>query len=215
MKKELKIENEKNKEVELEKNTRDDSLFHWYTISVVSGKEEKVLESLNNKIKSLGMGEVIKEIKIFQTPYLTEKELEKKRNGENFKVKQEKLYKGYIFMKMIMTDDVWFMVRNTENVTGLIGSSGKGTKPTPISERKFSKMLDFEKKKIEEFGSGNYNSKFKIGLVAKVLEGPFKDEEGIILENNDIKALATIAIESFGRKTPVEFEHKNLKVVSE
>lgn len=211
------MENEKLRENEIE-NIEDkdygDKVFRWYTISVVSGKEEKVEESLNNKIKALEMEKSIGEIKIFKAPYLTEKELEKKRNSENFKIKYDKLYKGYIFIKMIMSDDVWFMIRNTEYVTGLVGSSGKGAKPTPISERKFAKMISYEEQKINEFNKGNYNSKFKEGLVAKVKEGPFKDEEGIILESSDAKGVATIAIESFGRKTPTEFSYDNLEVIS-
>jgi len=107
--------------------------MEWYMVSTVSKKEKTVIETIKNKISSEGMQYFFEEFKIFEQPIITNAELLKKSKGKEYKVKMENIYKGYIFIKMVMTDEAWFSVRNTEYVTGLVGSSGKGTKPTPIS----------------------------------------------------------------------------------
>ncbi|VEU70256.1 transcription termination/antitermination protein NusG [Mycoplasmopsis glycophila] len=193
--------------------------FKWYMISTVRGKEENVVESLNNRI----FAEQVEEnfdlkateegpFKIFRKPTLTAKELDKKIHGDAYKVKWINLYPGYIFAKMNMTDKAWFVVRNTQYVTGLVGSSGKGAKPTPVSSLEMKKMIKTEAEAIELFNTGKNLLELKVGDLVEVVDGPYKGEigpiENIILENNT----AIISIETFGKKTLVELSLDFLKL---
>ncbi|KDE43693.1 antitermination protein NusG, partial [Metamycoplasma hyosynoviae] len=87
--------------------------FKWYMVSTVSGKEEQVIEALRNKIETQHMEDLVKEIRIFKMPHLPNKELENKTKGLEYKVKYINMYKGYIFLNMVMTDEAWYLVRNT------------------------------------------------------------------------------------------------------
>ncbi|ENY53701.1 transcription termination/antitermination protein NusG [Metamycoplasma alkalescens] len=186
--------------------------YKWYMISTVSGKEDNVIEALKNKISSQGMSDFFKDIRIFKMPHLSSKELEKKTRGEEFTVKYINIYKGYIFINMIMTDESWYLVRNTQYVTGLIGSSGKGAKPTPISKRTFEKMIEKEKVLIEKFEAGDIETAFKEGTIVKIKSGIYKDEVGEIIKNNDKEEKAFVNIEQFGRKVPTEFSYNDLEI---
>ena len=187
----------------------------WYMISTITGKEQKVVESLKTKVETLGMQEYFDEFKIFWIPSISTNELIKKAQGAKFKTKQENLYKGYIFIKMHMSDEAWFLVRNTEYVTGLVGSSGKGAKPTPISLREFKKMLQKQEEKIKEFETIEYKNPYQEGIEVKVKDGSFKDERGFILETNFENLTAIVEIQTFGRKVPVEFPYSNLQIIKE
>ena len=132
----------------------------WYMISIITGKEKKIIESLKNKIETANMQDLFEEIKVFWIPTISSKETIKKAQGKDYKIKEENLYKGYIFIKMEMTDEAWFLVRNTEYITGLIGSSGGGSKPTPISNKEFEKMVKRQQEKINEFNSIEYKNPY-------------------------------------------------------
>ncbi|WP_412031601.1 transcription termination/antitermination protein NusG [Metamycoplasma buccale] len=186
--------------------------FKWYMISTISGKEDNVVEALKNKIVAEKKQEFFNDIRIFKMPHLSNKELEKKTKGEEYVVKEINIYKGYIFINMIMTDEAWYLVRNTQYVTGLIGSSGRGAKPTPISEKYFQKMVDKEIMLREKFESGDIETAFKEGTIVKVLSGPYREETGEIIKNNDVTQKAFVNIEQFGRKVPVEFSYKDLEI---
>ncbi|AZZ65231.1 transcription termination/antitermination protein NusG [Metamycoplasma phocicerebrale] len=186
----------------------------WYMVSTVSGKEDNVVEALWNKISSQNKTEYFKNIKIFKMPHLSAKELEKKTKGEEYNVKYINIYKGYIFIQMEMTDESWYLVRNTQYVTGLIGSSGKGAKPTPISEKTFIKMVEKEKALREKFDAGDIETPFKEGVFVRVISGEYKGSEGEIVKNNDITSRAFVNIELFGRKTPTEFSYEELEICS-
>ncbi|TPI02337.1 transcription termination/antitermination protein NusG [Mycoplasma struthionis] len=186
--------------------------FKWYMISTVSGKEDNVVEALWNKIKTQNMEDYFSESKVFKCPHLSNKELEKKTRGEDYSIRYINIYKGYIFLKMIMTDDSWYLVRNTQYVTGLVGSSGKGAKPTPISEKSFQKMVDKEKELNEKFESGNIETGFKEGVIVKIITGPYKGEIGEIIKNSDQTQKAFVNIEQFGRKVPTEFDYEDLEI---
>ena len=151
---------------------KNNNKYKWYMISTVSGKEDKVIESLWNKIRTEGMIDLFNDIKIFKMPHLSGRELEKKSRGEEYKIKYVNIYKGYIFLNMVMTDEAWYLVRNTQYVTGLIGSSGKGAKPTPISKANFEKMVEKEKVLIEKFEAGDIETAYKEGIIVKVINGP-------------------------------------------
>ncbi|MGC7174765.1 transcription termination/antitermination protein NusG [Metamycoplasma hominis] len=187
--------------------------FKWYMISTVSGKEENVIESLKNKIAAQRMDEYFKDIRMFKEPHLSNKELEKKQRNEEFTVKFVNMYKGYIFLNMAMTDDTWYLVRNTQYVTGLIGSSGNKTKHTPISDKKFQLMIDKEAMLLAKFKAGDIETAFKEGALVKISSGIFKDEVGEIIKNNDITQKAFVNIEQFGRKVPTEFDYADLEIV--
>ena len=192
----------------------EDKEFKWYMVSTVSGKEENVIEALKNKIATQNMDNLFRDIRIFLMPHLSNKELEKKTKGEEYTIKYVNIYKGYIFINMVMTDEAWYIVRNTQYVTGLIGSSGKGAKPTPISKKDFNSMVEKEKTLHEKFAEGDIETAFKEGVIVKVINGIFKDEIGEIIKNNDITQKAFVNIEQFGRKSPTEFDYKDLEICS-
>ncbi|MBN0919084.1 transcription termination/antitermination protein NusG [[Mycoplasma] gypis] len=185
----------------------------WYMVSTVSGKEEKVIETLKNKIETENMQDYFKNIKMFKVPHLTSRELEKKTKGDEYTAKFINLYKGYIFIEMLMSDNAWFLVRNTQYVTGLVGSSGKGAKPTPISNRKIREMEAKEKELIENFDIGNIETAFKESTIVRVKSGLFENQVGTIVKNNDITQKAFVEIEVFGRKTPTEFSYDQLEII--
>lgn len=192
--------------------------FMWYMISTVTGKEDLVVEALKNRIISEQVedsfdNEATEEgaFKIFKKPTLTPKEAEKKLKGEEYKVKYVNMYSGYIFIKMDMTDKAWFVVRNTQYVTGLIGSSGKGAKPTPVSILEIKKSFEKEAKFARDFAEGKIQNKFAIGEIVKITDGPFKGNSGKVLEANDNSHKATIELEYFGKKTPTDFDYSVLE----
>ena len=187
----------------------------WYMISTISGKEENVVESLKNKVETAGMSVYFDEFKIFWIPSISASELIKKAQGLPYKIKQENLYKGYIFIQMHMSDEAWFLVRNTEYVTGLVGSSGKGAKPTPISNREYNKMLEKQQQKVQEFETIEYKNPYQEGIKVKVKEGSFINEQGIILETNFETLTALVEIQTFGRKVPTEFPYSNLQNIED
>ncbi|MGL5732875.1 MAG: transcription termination/antitermination protein NusG [Metamycoplasmataceae bacterium] len=188
--------------------------MEWYMVSTVSKKEENVIENLKNKISAEGMNHLFEDFKIFKQPVITSAELLKKSKGKEYKIKMENMYKGYIFVKVVMTDEAWFLIRNTENVTGLVGSSGKGTKPTPISERQIRKSIDMEILKNKEFQDLEYKNPFEIGVIVQIVQGSFTGEKGRIIETDIENQLAIVEIESFGRKVPTEFSYKALSTIS-
>ncbi|MGX9340431.1 transcription termination/antitermination protein NusG [Mycoplasma sp. 128] len=187
--------------------------YKWYMVSTVSGKEEKVIETLWNKIETENMSHYFNDIRIFTVPHLTNRELEKKTKGEAYTPKYINLYKGYIFVQMIMSDPAWYLVRNTQYVTGLVGSSGKGAKPTPISNRKIREMEQKEKSLREEFEKGNIETAFKESTIVRIVNGPYTDQNGVILKNDDVAQRAFVEIEIFGRKTPTEFDYEDLEII--
>ncbi|MGL5204953.1 MAG: transcription termination/antitermination protein NusG [Metamycoplasmataceae bacterium] len=188
--------------------------MEWYMVSTVSKKEENVIENLKNKISAEGMNHLFEDFKIFKQPIITSVELLKKSKGKEYKIKMENMYKGYIFVKVVMTDEAWFLIRNTENVTGLVGSSGKGTKPTPISERQIEKSIEMEKLKNQQFKDLEYKNPFEIGVIVQIVQGSFTGEKGRIIETDIENQLAIVEIESFGRKVPTEFSYKALSTIS-
>ncbi|MBT1408032.1 transcription termination/antitermination protein NusG [Mycoplasma bovis] len=188
--------------------------FMWYMISTVSGKEDKVVESLKNRIVSEQVEDCFNQnateegaFKIFKKPVLTAKEAEKKALGEPYKVKMSNMYGGYIFINMDMTDKAWFVVRNTQYVTGLIDSAGKGTKPTPVTKKEIDLAFEKEKQLIEDFNSGKNIDKFTVGEIVEIIEGPFKGTIGKVLEANESIHKVTVEVEHFGKKVPTDFDY--------
>ena len=166
----------------------------WYVVNTYSGHEKKVKEKLEMKIESMNLEDIIYRIVIPETV-----EVEIKNGVKKEKVK--KLFPGYILVEMVMTDDAWFIVRNTPGVTGFIGSSGKGAKPTPLQPYEVDKILgSMGMSRLE------VSSDLKEGQLVKVTSGPFSGMEGKIetidTQNNKINVL----LDLFGQETSVEVE---------
>lgn len=168
----------------------------WYVLHTYSGYEDAVAKSLKQRVESLGM-----EDKIFNVLVPKEKKI-KIKNGKK-KTVEEKLYPGYVLVEMIVTDDSWYVVRNTPNVTGFVGS---GTVPLPVSIEEMSllnKKIDTEEPK--------YNIEFKKGDLVKITDGPFKDSEGKVSGIDKEKGKVKIMINMFGRDTSLELDSLQIK----
>lgn len=177
---------------------RYDSQKMWYAIHTYSGYEEKVAESIKQRTGSLEMGD-----KIFQVLVPKEKMIEVK-NGKR-KVVEKKIFQGYVIVKMKMSEDAWYIVRNTPNVTGFVGS---GTEPTPLAQEEVDKIL--KRMGREE---PKYKMNFKIGEVVNIIDGPFKDTDGTINEVDETKGKLKVLVNMFGRETPVELDSLQVKKV--
>ena len=166
----------------------------WYVVHTYSGYENKVKANLEKRVESMGM-----EDKIFRVLVPMEEEIENK-DGKKKSV-MKKVFPGYVLVEMIMTDDSWYVVRNTPGVTGFVGSSGAGSKPTPL--------LDDEAKTIlKQMGMEEPKARidFQLKESVKVAEGPFEGFIGHIEEINAEKGKVKVLVNMFGRETPVELE---------
>lgn len=164
----------------------------WYVVNTYSGHEKRVKEKLEMRASSMGMEDYIFRVVV---PEQTEIEI---KDGAK-KEKQKRMFPGYILVEMIMTDESWFVVRNTPGVTGFIGSSGKGTKPFPLTNKEVDKILGSMGMTRLKIGSD-----LKEGDMIKVIKGPFANMFGKIksfdLQNQKIEA----ALDLFGQETIVE-----------
>jgi len=171
---------------------------NWFVIHTYSGYEDAVAKNLKQRIESLGM-----EDKIFNVLVPKEKKI-KIKNGKR-KVFEEKIYPGYVLVEMIVTDDSWYVVRNTPNVTGFVGA---GTTPVPVSTME----IDVLKKKMG-VETPQFKIEIKIGEAVKITDGPFKDQEGKVSEVDQERGKIKVLINMFGRDTPVELDSLQVKKV--
>jgi transcriptional antiterminator NusG len=177
---------------------RYDASKQWYAIHTYSGYEEKVAESIRQRADSLDMKD-----KIFQVLVPKEKMIEVK-NGKR-KVVEKRIFQGYVMVQMKMSEDAWYIVRNTPSVTGFVGS---GSEPTPISGDEMEKIMkrmgrEEPKHKID----------FNIGEVVNITDGPFKGFDGSINEIDPAKGKLKVLVNMFGRETPVELDSLQVKRV--
>lgn len=170
----------------------------WYAIHTYSGYEESVAHNLKQRIESLDMQD-----KIFNVLVPKEKKI-KIRNGKR-QVVDEKIYPGYVLVEMQVTDASWYVVRNTPNVTGFIGT---GTTPSPMSE----KEIEFLQKRM-----GIEEPKYKIdiseGAAIRIVDGPFKEMEGKVTEIDEAKGRVKVLVSLFGRETPVDLDFLQVKKI--
>ena len=160
----------------------------WYVVNTYSGHESKVKEKLEMRTESMGFQDYIFRIII---PEETVKETMK---DGSVKEKTKKMFPGYILVEMIMTDEAWYIVRNTPGVTGFIGSSGKGAKPTPLKPQEIDKIL-------ANMGMTrmDVDKELTVGTRVSIVDGPFKGMEGVI-DNLDIEnSRLTVLIDLFGQ----------------
>lgn len=179
-------------------NNRYDETKQWYAIHTYAGYEEKVAESIRQRADSLDMKN-----KIFQVLVPKEKMIEIK-NGKR-KVVEKKIFQGYVLVEMKLTEDAWYIVRNTPSVTGFVGS---GTEPTPVSDEeieKIQKRMGLEQPK--------HKMDYKVGDVVNIVDGPFKGFDGSINDIDAQKGKLKVLVNMFGRETPVELDSLQVKKV--
>jgi transcriptional antiterminator NusG len=169
---------------------------NWYVIHTYSGYEDAVAKNLKQRVESLDMGD-----KIFNVLVPKEKKI-KIKNGKR-KTIEEKIYPGYVLVEMIVTDDSWYVVRNTPNVTGFVGA---GTTPVPVSGKEIETL-----KKIVEVEKPQYRIEVKKGDMVKIIDGPFKDFDGKVSEIDEERGKLKVLVNMFGRDTPVELDSLQIK----
>jgi transcriptional antiterminator NusG len=163
----------------------------WYAIHTYSGYEENVSRNLKQRIESMDMGD-----RIFNVLIPIEKKIRIKNSKR--RVIEEKIFPGYVLVEMMVTDDSWYVVRNTPNVTGFIGT---GTTPTPISEEEIKSIQ--KRMGIEE---PKYQIDVTPGTPVKITDGPFKEFEGKVSEVDEARGKIKVLVSMFGRETPVELD---------
>jgi len=171
---------------------------NWYVIHTYSGYEDAVAKNLKQRIESLGM-----EDKIFNVIVPKEKKIKIKDSKR--KVVEEKIYPGYVLVEMIVTDDSWYVVRNTPNVTGFIGS---GTTPIPLSDEEIKSIQ--KRMGIEE---PKYKIDVTVSTPVKINDGPFKGFEGKVSEIDEERGRLKVLISVFGRETPIDLDYLQIKKI--
>lgn len=166
-------------------------MLHTY-----SGYEDNVSRNLRQRIESMDMQD-----KIFTVLVPTEKKI-KIRNGKR-RIVTEKIFPGYVMVEMIVTDDSWYVVRNTPNVTGFVGS---GTTPTPISDTEVKELQ--RRMGVEE---PKYKIDVQPGTPVRIIDGPFKDYEGKVAEVDEGRGKVKVLVSMFGRETPIELDSLQVK----
>ncbi len=161
----------------------------WYVVHTYSGHEKKVQASLQSKVESLEMQDLILDIEVPMEDSPVKKD-------NKVIIKKRKLFPGYVIVKMIMNEDTWFVVRNTRGVTGFVGP---GSTPVALSEEELRHMGIVEKKP-------NVNIEFAVGDEVCIIDGPFADYNGIVKAINYDKGLITVEVNMFVRLTSIEFE---------
>ncbi len=189
-----KNKDEKKKKKEIRYKIGDQDTFDkgkWYVIHTYSGHEYKVTKALKQRVATMDLKDKVFEVIIpLQEKFAI-------KQGEKIK-KQEKVFPGYILVKMILTDNSWLVVRTTPGVTGFIGT---GNKPKPISQQEIDEIIKKAKK-----SKPRYKAKFSVGEAVKITDGPFADFLGSIEEVDQEKGKLKVLVSIFGRETPVELD---------
>ena len=171
----------------------------WYVVNTYSVHENKVKEKLEMRAESMDMKDYIYRVIVPEEKVIEEKDGVKKE-------KIKKLFPGYILVEMVMSDEAWFVVRNTPGVTGFIGSSGKGAKPTPLQPYEVDNLL--KNMDIERIDIKN---DLKIGDKIKIVDGPFAGMFGKIDSIDEEKKQVNAIVDLFGQETTIECELNQIK----
>ena len=179
----------------------DEHEKRWYVVNTYSGHENRVKDNLEKRLETMGIQEQLFRILVAEEP-----EIEIK-NGKQVE-KMRNMFPGYVFVEMKMTDEAWYVVRNTPGVTGFIGSSGGGAKPFPVSPDEMESILrrmgQSDKKVVVDF---------QVGDTVRIQTGPFSGMTGRISAMNDQTQIASVMTLLFGRETPVELDFADVKVM--
>ena len=166
----------------------------WYVVNTYSGHENKVKEKLEMRAESMDMEDYIYRV------IVPEEKIVEVKDGVT-KEKTKKMFPGYILVEMVMTDEAWYVVRNTPGVTGFIGSSGKGAKPTPLQPYEVDKILN-------NMGISriDVDSELEVGTSVKIISGPFNGMFGKIESVDLPNQKVNLTVDLFGQETSVEVE---------
>lgn len=173
----------------------------WYVVNTYSGHENKVKENLEKRVESMGLQDVLFQIVI---PEHVETEI---KDGKKIN-KVKNMFPGYVLVEMIMTDEAWYIVRNTSGVTGFIGSSGGGAKPFPLQKHEIDPIL-----KKMGIKTSQIEINYEVGDDVKVLSGPFAGREGKVDSIDQEKETAIVLVDFLGNSTPMEVELIQLEKV--
>lgn len=173
------------------KNGKKEASARWYVIHAYSGHENKVAAALQKRVKSLKMEEQILEVLV-----PTQEKIEIKE-GKRKNV-QERIFPGYVLVKMVMDDQSWYIVRNTPGVTGFVGVASK---PLPLPEKEVDTI-----KKYSQLQAPKFKTTFSVGEAVKIIDGPFTDFVGSVDEINQDRGKIKVLVSIFGRETPVELD---------
>ena len=171
----------------------------WYVVNTYSGHENKVKEKLEMRASSMDMQDYIYRVIVPE-----EKVIEEKNGVQKEKIK--KIFPGYILVEMVMSDDAWFIVRNTPGVTGFIGSSGKGAKPTPLQPSEVDDVLN-------KMGISRIDIKndLVVGDQIKIVDGPFSGMFGRVESIDEEQKIVNAIVDLFGQETTSECELSQIK----
>ena len=170
----------------------------WYVLHTYSGYEENVKSNLEQRIESFDMQD-----KIFNVLVPKEKKI-KIKNGKR-QTTEEKIFPGYVLVEMLVTDDSWYVVRNTPNVTGFIGS---GTTPTPIDAKEMDSLI--KRMTVEE---PTHKIDVQVNEPVRIVDGPFKNFEGKVANVDEARGKIKVLVSMFGRETPVELDALQVKKI--
>ncbi|MCD5382112.1 MAG: transcription termination/antitermination protein NusG [Candidatus Pacebacteria bacterium] len=171
---------------------------HWYVIHTYSGYENAVARNLKQRIESLGMQNLI-----FDVVVPTEKKIRVK--GGKRVTEEDQMYPGYVLVEMIVTDESWYVVRNTPRVTGFVGS---GTQPVPLQQGELDALLN----RMED-DTPKHRVDLSIDDIVIISDGPFKELEGKVGEIDEERGKVKVLVSMFGRETPVELDFLQVKKV--
>ncbi|SRR5690554_6721034 len=175
----------------------------WYVVNTYSGHENKVKDNLERRVESMGI-----EDSLFRIIVAEEEVIEYKKTAKGTKKTpvRKNLFPGYLFVEMIMTDEAWYVVRNTPGVTGFIGSSGGGAKPFPVSPEEIESILqrigESDKKVVVDF---------KVGDRVKILSGPYQGKDGEIESMDDETESAKVLVLFASQEIPAEVSYVDLE----
>jgi transcriptional antiterminator NusG len=163
----------------------------WYVVHTYSGHENKVATTLKQRIETMGLGNRIFDIIVPTRNIVIVKHGKKEEQ-------KEKIFPGYILVKMVLDDETWLAVRTTQGVTAFVGI---GNKPTPISEKEVATILKFM-----QMEAPKYKASFSVGEAVKIIDGPFADFLGSVDSIDEEKGKIKVLVSIFGRETPVELD---------
>lgn len=165
---------------------------HWYVVHTYSGHENKVKVNIEKIVENRGMQDLI------QCVVMPTEDVVEMKDGQR-KVRTRKIFPGYVIVKMVMTSESWYVIRNTQGVTGFVG---QGSEPIPLTDEEVRRM---------GIDKVTYEIDLAPGDTVKVIEGPFDNFMGYVDEVNHIKQTAKVRISMFGRETPVELEFSQIE----
>jgi transcription termination/antitermination protein NusG len=177
--------------------------LRWYIVASSSGKENKTAELIKQRIKANNYEEKVTDVIV-----PTQEKIVIKRGKKQ--TVEDRIFPGYILVRMSPDEETFYLVRNTEGVTGFVGTTAKSKNPTPLNPKEVEGILAFTKVKQAPV----FDNKFQLGEAVKVVEGPFKDIVGTVREINESKGQVTVLLSMFGQEVPVQLDFLQVSKIS-